>query len=186
MAAFLGRRSPRSGRGHTARGRGPPRRHRQAWRRGTAFPRLLRLPPPWTAARRLLDEASDGSSKGRFRAPPLASPSSSLPSSPSFLPSLVAANLGEINRRRGTGSCDWGLGSYRWSARVWSPRGTAGILGVRACGHATRIRGRQHDGGGSHGGGAAPWPTARVTPVTGWKTGRKGEMGKGLTRGPHM
>jgi hypothetical protein len=62
MAAFLGRRSPRSGRGHTARGRGPPRRHGQAWRRGTAprggdpperpppaSPHLLLLPPPYSS-----------------------------------------------------------------------------------------------------------------------------------------
>jgi hypothetical protein len=33
----------------------------------------------------------------------------------------------------------WGLGSYRWSARVWSPKGTAGILGVHAQGHAAHI-----------------------------------------------
>jgi hypothetical protein len=93
---------------------------------------------------------------------------------------------GEIHGRRGTGSCGWGLCSYMWPARVWIPRGTAGILGVRACGHAACIRGRRHGGGGSHGGCAAPCPTTRVTPVTGWKTRRKGEMGKGLTRGPHM
>jgi hypothetical protein len=37
----------------------------------------------------------------------------------------------------------------------------AGILGVRACGHAARIRVRQHGGGGSHGAGAVPCPTAR-------------------------
>jgi hypothetical protein len=37
----------------------------------------------------------------------------------------------------------------------------AGILGVRACGHAARIRVRQHGGGGSDGGGAVPCPTAR-------------------------
>jgi hypothetical protein len=74
---------------HNARGRSTAPR-----RRGSAFPRLLRLPPPRTAARRLLDEASGAGSKGRLRAPPRASPSSSLPSSPSLLPSLVAANLG--------------------------------------------------------------------------------------------
>jgi hypothetical protein len=45
-----------------------------------------------------------------------------------------------------------GLESYRWPARVWSPRGTARILGVRACGHAAHIQVRQHGGGGGHGG----------------------------------
>jgi hypothetical protein len=52
-------------------------------RRGPVFPRLLRLPPPRRAARRLLDEAPSAGSKGRLRAPPRASPSSSLPSPPS-------------------------------------------------------------------------------------------------------
>jgi hypothetical protein len=61
----------------------------------------------------------------------------------------------------------WGLGSYRWPARVWSPKGTAGILGVRACGHAAHIRVRQNGGGSGHGGRRSPCPTARVTPVTG-------------------
>jgi hypothetical protein len=62
---------------------------------------------------------------------------------------------------------DWGLGSYRWPARVWSPKGTAGIVGVRACGHAAHIRVRQNGGGGGHGGRCGSCPTAHVTPVTG-------------------
>jgi hypothetical protein len=52
-------------------------------RRRPVFPRLLRLPPPRGAARRLLDEAPSAGSKGRLRAPPRASPSCSLPSPPS-------------------------------------------------------------------------------------------------------
>jgi hypothetical protein len=63
-------------------------------RRGPAFPCLLRLPPRTAVRLQLLgglwcrqQGAASGSSMG-------APPSSSLPSSPSFLPSLVAAHLG--------------------------------------------------------------------------------------------
>jgi hypothetical protein len=62
--------------------------------------------------------------------------------------------------------------------------GRRAILGIRAQGHAAPIRlGRWET---LAMGGAAPCPTVRVMLVTGWKTGRKGEMGKGLTGGPHM
>jgi hypothetical protein len=52
----------------------------------------------------------------------------------------------------------WGLGSYRWPARVWSPKGTAGILGIRACGHAAHIQVRQNGGAAAMGAGAVLAP----------------------------
>jgi hypothetical protein len=63
------------------------------------------LPPsPRMAARRLLDEASGASSKGRLRAPPRVSPSSSLPSSPPSSLLWWRRNWGENpHGRRDTG-----------------------------------------------------------------------------------
>jgi hypothetical protein len=53
-----------------------------------------------------------------------------------------------------------GLGSYRRPTRVWSPRGTAEILGVRAQGHTARIRWWGDGHGGRRG---SPAPTRCVT-----------------------
>jgi hypothetical protein len=77
---------------------------------------------------------------------------------------------------------DWYVQGSR--PRVWSSIGTAGILGVRACGHAARIRVRQHGGGGHGGAGASS--SAPTLCVTGDKAEREKEMGKGMTDGPHM
>jgi hypothetical protein len=83
-----------------------------------------------------------------------------LPPSPLLLLSLVAANLGVKFLGGAVRELRLGLGSYRRPARVWSPRGTAGILGVRAQGHAARIRWWGDDHGGRRG---SPAPTRCVT-----------------------
>jgi hypothetical protein len=68
-----------------------------------------------------------------------------------------------------------GLGSYRRPTRVWSPRGTAGILGVRAQGHAARIRWW----GDSHGRRGAR-PLVFVTRKIDREKGKR-KQGRGLT-----
>jgi hypothetical protein len=102
-----------------------------------------------------------------------------LPPSPLLLLSLVAANLGVKFLGGAVRELRLGLGSYRRPARVWSPRGTAGILGVRAQGHAARIRWW----GDGHGAGAAPPPPRGAS-----RGGRKAEAREVVAAdgwGPH-
>jgi hypothetical protein len=133
-----------------------------------SFPRLLRLPPPRTAARRLLDEASGAGSKGRLRAPPWAPPSSSLPSSPSFLPSLVAANLGVKSMGgavQGVAAGDWALIGGRLG--FGAPEGRRG-----SSASVPRGTRRASGGGATAMGGAAPGPSSSSR---GKSTERKGK-----------
>jgi hypothetical protein len=59
------------------------------------------------------------------------------------------------------------------------------MLGVRAQGHAARIRWLALQGGGGHGTGTRPRPPpARLAGVSGEEE-KKQEIGR-LTRGPHM
>jgi hypothetical protein len=79
-------------------------------------------------------------------------------------------------RQRNRDAC-WGLESYRWPARVWRSRD-----GRRGSSASVPAATRHASGGASTVGaaamGAAPCPTACVTPVTGWKTGRKRRDGE--------
>jgi hypothetical protein len=81
-------------------------------------------------------------------------------SSPFSSSSLLLLSVSWWWRRiwMGIREAGWGLGSYRWPARVWSPKGTAGILGIRACGHAAHIRVRQNGGAAAMGAGAVLAP----------------------------
>jgi hypothetical protein len=115
---------------HDARGRSTA-----PGRRGPVFPRLLRLPPPRTTARggSGMDSAAPAAKGARHpRWRPLYSPLLSLP------PLLLLFTDSWWWRRilMGIREAGWGLGSYRWPARVWGsrdgrrvaiPRGVASI-----------------------------------------------------------
>jgi hypothetical protein len=148
----------------------------------SSLPSFLLLPPS-SSQRLIAPGGSPHGGSGRDFAAPAAkefsAPRVAALVSPLFsLPLLLLLFSGSRWWRwvwMGRREAGWGLGSYRWPARVWSPRGTAGILGVRAQGHAAHIPQCRRSGAAA----MAAWRPAPTMPSRGRLRKGKRKQGRG-------